>query len=303
MGDYDEEKRVKAPNKNLSSLDVDIFHHLGINSKCKHFNNIFSDIKFVCMGGSHKRMGYLAQYVADELKIDIPAGCALTNISHQTDRYVMFKAGPVLCVNHGIGVNSTMVVLHEVIKALHYSQASDVHVFRVGTSGGLGLEPGTVVLTSEALDGCLRNFLEVPILGEMVKKPSKLDGQLNNKLLQCALKDDDFQIILGKTICAWDFYEGQGRLDGAVCEYDEEKKMNFLKKAYDFGVRNLEMEALAFGYLCSQANISSAVVCCTYLDRFKGDQVTASHETLAKWQDRPIRVVVRYMKQYLNIRV
>jgi len=33
---------------------------------------------------------------------------------------------------------------------------------------------------------------------------------------------------VGKTMCCDDFYEGQGRLDGAICEYTLEEKMEFL---------------------------------------------------------------------------
>jgi hypothetical protein len=35
---------------------------------------------------------------------------------------------------------------------------------------------------------------------------------------------------------------GQGRLDGAICEYEEGDKMNFLHEAWAQGVRNIEME-------------------------------------------------------------
>ena len=43
-----------------------------------------------------------------------------------------------------------------------------------------------------------------------------------------------------------DFYEGQGRLDGAICDYTEDDKMAFLERAYEKGVRNIEMESLTF---------------------------------------------------------
>ena len=49
---------------------------------------------------------------------------------------------------------------------------------------------------------------------------------------------------VGKTMCCDDFYEGQGRLDGAICEYTETDKMNFLRQAQQKGVRNIEMESL-----------------------------------------------------------
>ena len=47
----------------------------------------------------------------------------------------------------------------------------------------------------------------------------------------------------------------QGRLDGAICEYTEAEKMAFLKKAYDLGVRNLEMESLGFAAFCRHLKI------------------------------------------------
>ena len=50
-------------------------------------------------------------------------------------------------------------------------------------------------------------------------------------------------------------YEEQGRLDGAICEYTQEDKMKFLQRAYDLGVRNLEMESLGFAAFCQRLNI------------------------------------------------
>lgn len=44
-------------------------------------------------------MEMLAKRLQIELKLEMPPGFALTNISSGTDRYVLFKAGPVLCVN------------------------------------------------------------------------------------------------------------------------------------------------------------------------------------------------------------
>ena len=43
-------------------------------------------------------------------------------------------------------------------------------------------------------------------------------------------------------MCTYDFYEGQGRLDGAFCEFTEKDKMDYLEKLRDAGVVNIEME-------------------------------------------------------------
>lgn len=66
---------------------------------------------------------------------------------------------------------------------------------------------------------------------------------------------------------------GQGRLDGAFCEFSENDKMEYLSKIHEFGVVNIEMESTIFGALTHHAGIRAAIVCVTLLDRLKGDQV------------------------------
>lgn len=69
------------------------------------------------------------------------------------------------------------------------------------------------------------------------------------------------------------FFIGQGRLDGAFCDFTETDKMNYLNKLHEFGVVNIEMESTIFAALTNHAGIRAAVVCVTLLDRLKGDQV------------------------------
>ena len=100
-----------------------------------------------------------------------------------------------------------------------------------------------------------------------------MDLGLAKNLVLAGNQFDQFMTVLGKTISTDDFYEGQGRLDGAICEYVEEDKMNYLRDVASHGVKNMEMEALVFGALTHMAGVRSAVVCVTLLDRLKGDQV------------------------------
>jgi uridine phosphorylase len=51
------------------------------------------------------------------------------------------------------------IMLHEITKILDYAGATEVIYIRIGSSGGLGLEPGTVVITETALDGESRRML------------------------------------------------------------------------------------------------------------------------------------------------
>lgn len=107
----------------------------------------------------------------------------------------------------------------------------------------------------------------------MVRRPAKLDQQLARKIKALANPDDPYDTVIGKTLCANDFYEGQGRLDGAFCEYSENDKMEYLNKLYEAGIRNIEMESVLLAAFTHHAGIQSAIVCVTLLDRLKGDQV------------------------------
>lgn len=58
-----------------------------------------------------------------------------------------------------------------------------------------------------------------------------------------------------------------------MCEYTDEDKMNFLKKAYGKGIRNIEMEATMFSSLTQLAGVKAASICVALINRLNGDQV------------------------------
>lgn len=88
-------------------------------------------------------------------------------------------------------------------------------------------------------------LLKQTVLGKVIHRPAKLDRKLSRELKALADPNEDpYDTISGKTMCTYDFYEGQGRLDGAFCEFTEQDKMEYLEKLRDFGVVNIEMEGL-----------------------------------------------------------
>lgn len=64
-------------------------------------------------------------------------------------------------LQHGIGYSSITIVLHEVIKLLHYARVQDPIIFRIGTSGGVSLSGGTVVIAEKAYNDFLEEFFEI----------------------------------------------------------------------------------------------------------------------------------------------
>uniref|UniRef100_A0A182QKN0 Uridine phosphorylase n=1 Tax=Anopheles farauti TaxID=69004 RepID=A0A182QKN0_9DIPT len=290
---------VKLRNPNIELMDQDILYHLALGSGSHDLQEMFGDVKFVCMGGTPKRMETFAHFIMDEIGYKLPAGTQLQDISAFSYRYSMYKVGPVLSISHGMGVPSVGILLHELIKLMYHAKVKDPIFMRIGTCGGIGVEGGTVVITENAYDGLLRNSYELAILGKIVHRPAILDKRLVRELKSLASSDDPYDTITGKTMCTYDFYEGQGRLDGAFCEFTEADKMAYLEKLRDFGVVNIEMECTIFAALTHYAGIKAAIVCVTLLDRLKGDQVMAPKEVMNEWQQRPQFLVSRLIKKHL----
>uniref|UniRef100_A0A3P9M9I1 Uridine phosphorylase 1 n=1 Tax=Oryzias latipes TaxID=8090 RepID=A0A3P9M9I1_ORYLA len=111
--------------------------------------------------------------------------------------------------------------------------------------------PGTVVVTKQSVDATFQPKFEQVILGKTVVRNTDLDQNLAEELLQCSKELDQFETVIGNTMCTLDFYEGQARLDGAFCSYSEKDKQDYLIKAREAGVCNIEMESSVFSAMCN----------------------------------------------------
>jgi len=297
-------KSICIRNSFIRRGDADHLYHLAINTTTTDMIATFGDIKYVVLGGSANRMEQFAKQVRRELLLgNHCVGDSQekpTNFAKGTDRYVLYKIGPVLIASHGIGVNSLSVVMHELFKLLHHACVTNVTFFRIGTCGGLGIPAGSLVITEEAVDGMFRPQLDMVILGKPVSRPAILDQELAKQLMALACHSDDgYETVTGRTMCASDFYEGQARLDGAFCDFMEADKMEFLQHAHDQGVRNIEMESVGFAAYCHRAGVKGAVVCVTLLNRFISDQLTASHADYVTWTQRPGNLVIKFINRQL----
>ncbi|KAJ4924208.1 hypothetical protein JOQ06_000448 [Pogonophryne albipinna] len=291
--------RVFVRNPHLDVMKDDVLYHFGLGTATHNLPAMFGDVKFVCVGGSPLRMKSFTEYIAAEICMEDPES-EYPNICAGMDRYAMYKVGPVLSVSHGMGIPSMAIMLHELIKLLHHAHCEDVTIVRIGTSGGIGLEPGTVVVTKKSMDATFLPKFEQVILGKTVERNTDLDQCLAEELLQCSKELDQFETVIGNTMCTLDFYEGQARLDGAFCFYTEKDKQDYLKKAHTAGICNIEMESTVFAAMCKLSGLRAAVVCVTLLDRLKGDQMNVSHEVFQSYQLRPQILVGNYIKKLLK---
>lgn len=73
-----------------------------------------------------------------------------------------------------------------------------------------GLEPGSVVITRQAVDPCFKPEFEQVVLGKRVVRSTHLDEPLMEELAQCSADLGEFPTVVGNTMCTLDFYEGEG---------------------------------------------------------------------------------------------
>lgn len=74
-----------------------------------------------------------------------------------------------------------------------------------------GLEPGSVVITRQAVDPCFKPEFEQIVLGKREVRNTDLDEQLVQELARCSAELGEFPTVVGNTMCTLDFYEGEGR--------------------------------------------------------------------------------------------
>lgn len=75
-------------------------------------------------------------------------------------------------------------------------------------SSASGLEPGTVVVTKQSVDATFLPKFEQVILGKTVVRNTDLDQSLAEQLLECSQELNQFETVIGNTMCTMDFYEG-----------------------------------------------------------------------------------------------
>ena len=174
---------------------------------------------------------------------------------------------------------------------------------RIGTSGGLGIPAGTVVATTEGVNGKLESCYEQIVLGKEVKHETLLDTDLAKLAVSLSnvAGKEPVPCVLGKTIGTNDFYEGQGRFDGAVVSYSAQDRIDWLQKAYDSGVRNIEMESTCFAAWCHRMKIPGMIICAVLLNRLEGDQVTATPEQLQQYSANAQEIALRVIEHKLAI--
>lgn len=260
----------------------------------------FANIDKVIMQGSTKRAVVLAKKLEKELlKIDSDFFEPI-NIINSSD-FAVYRIGNILSVSHGMGNTTMDALLHTLTKILYYAGSHDVEYIRVGTSGGIGVKAGTVVITKQSFMPNLMPYYTTYELNQRVNVPTKFDQGLVNRIYKSQPTNLNFDIVIGNSIAADDFYLGQCRYDGAmITNRDKKWRQNFFNEIKSLGIYNFEMESGALASFCYKAEIPATMIAVTLLNRLDGDQVTSTPEELAEFSDHSHTVIINYLKDTSN---
>ena len=278
--------------------EVDVYYHFGVASDDPVMEAL-SDVRAVIMAGSGDRIASFAQTWSE-----LNGGAEIIALPKE-ERFVTRYTAGVLFASHGMGMPSASIAVQELMRMLYFLKRGDLEALdevfwaRVGTSGGVGLEGGTVVVTTEGLMADLRPYRVLN--GGMGEYwfDSRFPEDVADAIV-AANRDSAFEIVTGKTVAGNEFFLEQFRLDGAVCMETPQTKMAWLEWIYDNGVRNIEMEgAMLAAYLNHWGFSKFAMICATLLNRLHGDQVTASADQMHQFSADSGAALFTYLRATL----
>jgi uridine phosphorylase len=221
---------VRTENINHAFLDgvldgshEDVYYHFGVTSSDLLLTTL-RDVRAVIIAGSGSRIKEFAERWSE-----LNGGTEIVAFPKE-DRFVTRYTAGVLFASHGMGMPSASIALQELMRMVFFLKRGNLdamdEVFwcRVGTSGGVGLPVGTVVVTSEGLMADLKPFrLLNGGTGEYW-----FDGHFPATTCDAIIAANeyaDFDIISGRTVAGNEFFLEQFRLDGAICLETPETKL------------------------------------------------------------------------------
>ena len=167
---------------------------------------------------------------------------------------------------------------------------------RVGTSGGVGLPGGTVVVSTEGVMADLKPYR----LLDGGDGLHWFDGAFPRDIVDAIIAANEgsgIPITSGRTVATNEFFIEQFRLDGAIRLADAARKAEWLQWLDANGVRNIEMEgAMLAAYMNYWGFRRFAMVCTTLLNRLEGDQVHSSPAQLHEFSERSGNVLFSYLR-------
>lgn len=283
----------------LAGDHVDVYYHFGVASDDPVLEE-FRDARAVIVAGSGDRIIELAQRWSA-----LHDAAPVLGLPKE-ERFVTRYCAGVIFASHGMGMPSASIAIQELMRMIFFLKRGDQEAMsevfwaRVGTSGGVGLPGGTVVVSTEGVMADLKPYrLLQGGAGEYW-----FDGTFPldiARAIVAAATGSGIPVQLGRTVATNEFFLEQFRLDGAIRMETPGSKMAWLAWLDENGVRNIEMEgAMLAGYLNHWGFPKFAMICATIVNRLEGDQVTESPEELHAYSERSGDALFAYLSAALG---
>lgn len=183
--------------------------------------------------------------------------------------------------------------------------------FSLLIGGGIGIEPGTICITTKAMDSMFQDWIDFKVCGKEVRRFCVIHEETAKLMEHLVLKHREqieqgselgaFGVKTGGTISTSDFYEEQGRTNGAICDHTESDKIKFLALARNNGVINMEMEANHLAAMCHKLKVPFGVVCVSLNNRLREDKNRLKPEQLDQFESRLFWLNSLFVKHKLRI--
>ena len=277
----------------------DVYYHFGVGSDDPILEPM-REVRAVVLAGSGDRIDAFAREWSA-----LRGGAPIVALPKE-ERFVTRYCDGVLFASHGMGMPSASIAVQELMRMVFFLKdgdhdaMSEVFWARVGTSGGVGLPGGTVVVTTEGVLADLKPYRLLKGGSGEYWFDSTFPVDVAEAIV-AASAGSGIPVALGRTVAGNEFFLEQFRLDGAVCMETVESKLAWLRWLDESGVRNIEMEgAMLAGYLNHWGFPKFAMICTTLLNRLEGDQVTATPEELHAFSERSGAVLFNYLRATLS---
>ena len=277
----------------------DVYYHFGVGSDDPILEPM-REVRAVVLAGSGDRIDAFAREWSA-----LRGGAPIVALPKE-ERFVTRYCDGVLFASHGMGMPSASIAVQELMRMVFFLKdgdhdaMSEVFWARVGTSGGVGLPGGTVVVTTEGVLADLKPYRLLKGGSGEYWFDSTFPVDVAEAIV-AASAASGIPVALGRTVAGNEFFLEQFRLDGAVCMETVESKLAWLRWLDESGVRNIEMEgAMLAGYLNHWGFPKFAMICTTLLNRLEGDQVTATPEELHAFSERSGAVLFNYLRATLS---
>lgn len=114
------------------------YHHFSLTFNPDEVNTRFQDVRFVLVAGSAHRAEGQAKFLAENLfnasAINNNHKHEFCKLTEQRSRFALFKVGPVLIGEHGMGPASMSIALHELLLMCQQANVINlVTIIRFGT--------------------------------------------------------------------------------------------------------------------------------------------------------------------------